>query len=1417
MAINNHSNTMPDQPPPHSAIGKGSNPRRNSVLGVSKKMVTSTSRKVVKATNATVGRPLRTVGRFVKRGRAASDGLHDGEPALYGALCLDEDADAEASISARSEVSILEDAPILASSTQLSGSQEQSLITVPPTTYAPSDWAVLSMERLMRQLLLILGAYILGAKRPEFEATVTKLVEYIFTAWGTCAFIFILAFLQRCCPHLLGNWDAFGTGTDTDTATDNAATEQRPTREIQKRQLLEAIPGLAQEREPLMKGRKCTSGTVEFQNEAPSSGDDLEAPAVVEKRLESSFDDNASVELSDTKCPHPALAPYFVMNAYTGERVTPNASEPFHLSSEWFEMDMVAMIRTPDVDNPSLTHGTPSNIRAMEYMTGKQRRFEFQYQLQLKKVPTGKQVYFACELDEPIKMGIIQRAFVGAAMAFVKTTNNNFHYSIQGSKKSPDGKYEKPHMSFLVEDGLNRLVVSKPGETTPKLGGVIDEDAESIKRRKKSPIAWNTKDTYTMALWSAYVDFLDWKVLNLPGIRPFSLASVLGKQSINFTMYLIDDNRGNDKHYQKDIENVVNLEMSNESFAALGPVAAPWAAQNKMQPVVSRSQESSQARNMKVQEGMSQSQQNLQLHGSQSKDLHYDDQEDDDKDAATAAELGEGIYLRSGDSVVFREFIDDDPRPCSMANGGGFCVLQNRNCVVLIEKAKGARRNRLIKTGDTVLFKLIQKNGEGETETKYLSIHRGWWLKWVSTVPSKNGFFTIYTHDSEVNNQDEKGSRSGETQSSYLTLGGSFVLRHKRWSSYHVGVAQEPSATYGGRLLGLYIPESQKGGHAGDEQYHSDEGEDMDDQLDIGVSNKAHGLWMKPLFLCAHEPSSLSAAKEALVPKPLLENPSTSADDVIVNPPAAIISKQKLMFSRDHCQIDVPAWIEMMNRTERIRQLTYVVRITDKNSSAESVQPVSPVESEDSVKGGGGGSMMVRLRTGRELAQILRVGQSMRNLSTSDMGGSETKRTSTSNVGLITQNGGRSNLVRNSFAEGSSTPPQKRDGVLSLSPMGAISPSASFPTGLSFAKNPLADEDDEESDMESEIESEPEVESEDQEEEWDDPVLSDVSSEEDSVVTGVYPVPEKHHRGSGAIKKGRSLIGKVAKTAKTATLKTGKTAVKTVVGTGKLTGKVAVGTGKLTGKVVVGSGKVAFGTGKIAVRHSKKVAMGTYSHSKSVAKGTVNVGKAAAKGTVNAGKALTATAGKTVIAPLLGKNQKPPKQEPKAKQTSKERKRQEKELHVEVSKTMKQIEKIEQTFRAPDVLAGELCAPEQSCRTASRVLSRMSNLPPSHPLWKRFNDVLYEQIDPKTDQDGSFLEGSSVQVRYYAVLIVSCSCGLTNICFLFLYRLESSLYPGTNQEECNYMRVWSPDVSGKATGEKSGVGCMKAVSPSTPL
>ena len=72
--------------------------------------------------------------------------------------------------------------------------------------------------------------------------------------------------------------------------------------------------------------------------------------------------------------------------------------------------------------------------------------------------------------------------------------------------------YERAHISFGIEEGMDRIVVTKPGEKLPNLGEALHEDPESIKMRKtigSGSVDWNLEDTYTMAFWSAYVHYID--------------------------------------------------------------------------------------------------------------------------------------------------------------------------------------------------------------------------------------------------------------------------------------------------------------------------------------------------------------------------------------------------------------------------------------------------------------------------------------------------------------------------------------------------------------------------------------------------------------------------------------------------------------------------------------------------------------------------------------------------------------------------------------------------------------------------------------------------------------------------------------------------------------------------------------------
>lgn len=76
----------------------------------------------------------------------------------------------------------------------------------------------------------------------------------------------------------------------------------------------------------------------------------------------------------------------------------------------------ILMFRTPDADADVDDSDDDDDFR------GKQRQFEFQWQLRLKKLVPGD-VYVGMEVNEPIQMGLTQRALANLALKFTKKTN----------------------------------------------------------------------------------------------------------------------------------------------------------------------------------------------------------------------------------------------------------------------------------------------------------------------------------------------------------------------------------------------------------------------------------------------------------------------------------------------------------------------------------------------------------------------------------------------------------------------------------------------------------------------------------------------------------------------------------------------------------------------------------------------------------------------------------------------------------------------------------------------------------------------------------------------------------------------------------------------------------------------------------
>jgi hypothetical protein len=288
---------------------------------------------------------------------------------------------------------------------------------------------------------------------------------------------------------------------------------------------------------------------------------------------------------------HQALEQISIVDCATQQEIIPN-SVPVNVENEFLSGQVFLMVRTPDVDNTKEalpTGETPQRIS--KYMKGKKRRFEFQFQVKFKRIPTGP-LFLGSEVEERLKVSKFTKRLTTVLLAMIRKITPGFHYSWGTDMKdtTPEGlkqgNYEKSHLSFPVETSMNRIIITKPGEEPPKLGHdvdeTIDETKASFKRRRKigyGAIDWNTEDTYTMYLWNNYADWIKWKSMNVPGVRPFPLSNVTGKQPVYLCGYELSGftpqeyRKKKPPHTQSKLRHWTRLELAHRDFTGGGGIA----------------------------------------------------------------------------------------------------------------------------------------------------------------------------------------------------------------------------------------------------------------------------------------------------------------------------------------------------------------------------------------------------------------------------------------------------------------------------------------------------------------------------------------------------------------------------------------------------------------------------------------------------------------------------------------------------------------------------------------------------------------------------------------------------------------------------------------------------------------------------
>jgi hypothetical protein len=326
-----------------------------------------------------------------------------------------------------------------------------------------------SFERNLRTVVIAVVAFWVGSTWPIFRSVASKLVEYGLVAWITCVVLRVATAYQS--TRLSSSSEEerqplLNDEEEEDLNNNNIDVEFLRRVNPEKDEEAELEEDLEEKKRFILDDEEQQRQSIIVQDkdlEEWRIDEILNAEIKAEHHQKEGVLATASGEHATQNVNHPALDPFYVIELASGARVFANTSgntcastttSYFELDTEYFSGQMVILIRTPDVDDEDAVKGNALNDLAVKYFRGKQRRFEFRYQVKLKRIPKGR-VYFSVEFTKSVKMGMIQRAFVSAALAFIKTTNNNLHYSISGTPESSNGKWEPPNIAFPIEEGMD--------------------------------------------------------------------------------------------------------------------------------------------------------------------------------------------------------------------------------------------------------------------------------------------------------------------------------------------------------------------------------------------------------------------------------------------------------------------------------------------------------------------------------------------------------------------------------------------------------------------------------------------------------------------------------------------------------------------------------------------------------------------------------------------------------------------------------------------------------------------------------------------------------------------------------------------------------------------------------------------------
>lgn len=231
-----------------------------------------------------------------------------------------------------------------------------------------------------------------------------------------------------------------------------------------------------------------------------------------------------------------------------------NSQDPVPVETDLFKGKMLMLLKPVRAeDDPYWTE---------RLFSKKKRRFVFQLQGKLKRVPEGT-LYAGGEISNPMQLGLVAKGICGLLLKFIKSVAPDIHYSFGDSKEK-----EKAHIVVPAWSFFERLVVTKPGEEPPEMGSgeEFDEPKESIEARASGKIKanWNTEDTYSMSFYTMYLDIAKWQVVQVPVTSDINLKTFWGNSFLRIVLFENTTPAKDGRHLQVDNTYYFAIEVSHD-------------------------------------------------------------------------------------------------------------------------------------------------------------------------------------------------------------------------------------------------------------------------------------------------------------------------------------------------------------------------------------------------------------------------------------------------------------------------------------------------------------------------------------------------------------------------------------------------------------------------------------------------------------------------------------------------------------------------------------------------------------------------------------------------------------------------------------------------------------------------------------